>query len=82
MSAILMSNPSFRVSDSAAIRSPSTDSHEPDESELFSREKLRQFADEDSQAGRRIAAILVSLFIYPLVVMTIVIWWTFRTVGY
>ena len=82
MSVILMSNQSFRASDSAEIRRSSADTHDVVESELFSREELRQFADDDSQAGRQIGAILCSLFIYPLVVMTGVIWWTFRTLGY
>lgn len=52
-----------------------------DESSLFTREELRQFAADDAEAGGRIGKILSALFIYTLVAMSIVTWWTFRTVG-
>ena len=57
------------------------DVRQDDEPSLFSREDLRQFAAEDSGAGRNIVKILCALFVYPLIVMTVVIWWTMRTVG-
>jgi|GEM_PF-1335572 len=49
------------------------------ESDLFDRDELRQFAEDDSQAGRQICKILVALFVYPLIVMTGAIWWTLHT---
>ena len=58
------------------------DLHQDDEPSLFSREELREFAADDSNAGRNIVKILCALFVYPLIVMTVVIWWTLRTVGY
>lgn len=77
-----MSHPTNRVPGFTETRKPSTELSDVDTSELFSREELRQFANEDREAGRRIAVILISLFIYPLVVMTVVIWWTFHVVGH
>lgn len=47
---------------------------------LFARDELRQFSAEDAEAGRRIAKILAALFIYTLIAMSVVTWWTFRTV--
>lgn len=49
---------------------------------LFDRDELRQFAADDTEAGRRIAKILAALFIYTLIAMSIATWWTFRTVGH
>lgn len=49
---------------------------------LFSRDELREFAKDDSDAGRRIAKILAALFIYTLMAMGIATWWTFRTIGH
>lgn len=53
-----------------------------DEPSLFTREELHQFAADDTEAGGRIGKILSALFIYTLVAMSIVTWWTFRTVGH
>ena len=58
------------------------DLRQDDEPSLFDREELRKFAADDSDAGRHIAKILCALFMYPLIVMTAVIWWTMRTVGH
>jgi hypothetical protein len=49
---------------------------------FFSRQEIRQFDSDDAEAGRRIGKILTSLFIYTLIAMSIVIWWTLRTVGH
>ena len=74
------------TSHSNPVAAPSTHSGVPDdvrqddEPSLFSREELRPFAAEDSGAGRNIAKILCALFVYPLIVMTVVIWWTMQTV--
>lgn len=48
--------------------------------ELFSAEEIRQFDADDAEAGRRIGKILASLFVYTLIAMSIVTWWTFRVV--
>jgi len=48
----------------------------------FSREEVRQFDNDDAEAGRRIGKILTALFVYTLIAMSIVIWWTLRTVGF
>ncbi|HIE96692.1 MAG TPA: hypothetical protein EYG03_27550 [Planctomycetes bacterium] len=48
---------------------------------LFSELEVQHFRDEDQAAGRAVAKILVSLFLYTLFIMLFVIWWTFRTVG-
>lgn len=47
----------------------------------FTSLERREFAADDSQAGKTIAKILCALFMYPLIVMAIVIWWTMRTLG-
>lgn len=48
--------------------------------ELFSIEEIRQFEADDVEAGRRIGKILATLFVYTLIAMSIVTWWTFRVV--
>ena len=53
-----------------------------DESSLFSREELSEFAADDAAAGRSIGKILSALFIYTLIAMSVATWWTFRTVGH
>lgn len=53
-----------------------------DEQSLFSREELTQFEADDIQIMSRIGMILSALFIYTVVVMSVAIWWTFRTVGH
>ena len=63
-------------------RSPASEFSQDDEQALFSRDELRQFAADDADAGRSIGKILSALFIYTLIAMSVVIWWTFRTVGH
>lgn len=48
---------------------------------LFSREEIRQFDSDDAEAGRRIGKILTTLFVYTLLAMSVVIWWTLKTVN-
>ena len=79
---VKMSHPTNRIPGSTETRNPSTEPSDGDEPELFSRKELRQFAAEDSQAGRAIGIILMTLFVYTIVAMTIVIIWTYRTVGF
>lgn len=52
------------------------------EQALFSREELSHFEADDVQIMSRIGKILSALFIYTIVVMSVAIWWTFRTVGH
>ncbi len=79
---LTMSHPTNRIPGSIETRNSSTEPSEGNEPELFSRRELREFAAEDAQAGRAIGKILVTLFIYTIVAMTIVIIWTYRTVGF
>ena len=60
----------------------STNEPYQDEQALFTREELRQFTEDDADAGRHIGKILASLFIYTLIAMSIATLWTFRTVGH
>lgn len=46
----------------------------------FSREELRQFESDDAEAGRRIGKILTSLFVYTLIAMSVVIWWSLQVI--
>jgi hypothetical protein len=48
---------------------------------LFTREDLRQFESDDTEAGRRIGKILTTLFIYTLIAMSIVIWWSLKVIN-
>ena len=65
--------------EAGASESPLENSQESEP--LFSREELRQFDSDDAEAGRRIGKILTTLFVYTLVAMSIVIWWTLKTVN-
>ena len=48
---------------------------------LFSREEIRQFDSDDAEAGRRIGKILTTLFVYTLIAMTVVIWWSISVIN-
>lgn len=52
----------------------------PDQESLFTDEELQQFEADDQSAGTAIARILSTLFVYTLIVMSIALWWTLRTV--
>ena len=45
----------------------------------FSNEELGQFKADDIQAGRTIGKLLSTLFIYTVIIMSVVIWWTLVT---
>ena len=61
---------------------PNTDpSAQTPEEPLFTSSELREFSESDEEAGRRIGKILATLFIYTVIAMSIVIWWTMRVVG-
>lgn len=46
----------------------------------FTKDELAQFESDDRTAGSTIAKILSMLFVYTVVAMSIVVWWTFRSV--
>jgi len=48
---------------------------------LFSREEIRGFDSDDAEAGRRIGKILTTLFVYTLIAMSIVIWWSLSVIN-
>lgn len=50
----------------------------PAESALFSAVEVEQFEAADVEAGKAIGQMLSSLFLYTVVAMALVTWWTFR----
>ncbi|MDA1163253.1 MAG: hypothetical protein O3B13_09140 [Planctomycetota bacterium] len=56
----------------SAVEQPSAVAPEP----LFSKADIREFESEDSSAGRIICKMLSILFIYTLIAMSIVSYWT------
>jgi hypothetical protein len=56
----------------SAVEQPSVVAPDP----LFSKADIREFESEDSNAGRIICKMLSILFIYTLVAMSIVSYWT------
>lgn len=74
MSTQLLERPETRLQDPA---------FEPDRNSepLFTSAEIRQFDADDAEAGRRIGKILATLFIYTVIAMSIVTWWTFNVVG-
>lgn len=63
-----------------SVPDPTFEPDRDDAHELFSASELRQFQDDDESAGRSIVKILATLFIYTLIAMSIVTWWTFQVV--
>lgn len=49
--------------------------------EPFAPAELRQFEADDITAGKAIGKMLSLLFIYTLVAMSIVVWWTLQVVN-
>lgn len=43
----------------------------------FDRSELTQFDNDDSLAGRAIGKLLSSFFLYTVIAMALVAWWTF-----
>ena len=82
MSLALPTTHGFSSVSQTSKNSPASESSQDDEQALFSRDELRQFAADDAAAGRSIGKILSALFIYTLIAMVVVIWWTLRTVGH
>lgn len=56
-----------------------SDAHAPS-APLFSQVEIEQFDADDVTAGRAIGKMLSTLFLYTVIVMALVSWWTFRTV--
>ena len=46
----------------------------------FDREQVAEFDEEDRQAGGAIGKMLALFFLYTVLVMTFVAWWTYRSV--
>lgn len=56
-----------------------SDAHAPS-APLFSQVEIEQFDADDVTAGKAIGKMLSTLFLYTVVVMALVSWWTFRSV--
>lgn len=48
--------------------------------EPFDSRDIEQFAADDVEAGRAIGKMLSLLFVYTVIAMSIVVWWTYTTV--
>lgn len=48
---------------------------------LFDRATIEEFGEEDREAGTAIGKMLALFFLYTVIVMSFVAWWTFRSVG-
>ena len=48
---------------------------------LFDRATIQEFGEEDREAGTAIGKMLALFFLYTVIVMSFVAWWTFRSVG-
>lgn len=74
-------NPAHLTNTTPVAMNSETSRHRAVEEEmLFSRDELSEFAEDDADAGRRIARILSALFIYTLLAMATATWWTFGVV--
>lgn len=60
-----------------------TDSHnaETPAEPLFTVAEVEQLSDDDVTAGRAIGKMLSALFLYTVLAMTLVTWWTFRSIS-
>ncbi|MCP4787513.1 MAG: hypothetical protein GY903_25640 [Fuerstiella sp.] len=56
---------------------PATSDNEP----LFNPAEVRQFEADDVVAGKAIGKMLSALFLYTVLAMSFVAWWTFSTVS-
>lgn len=50
------------------------------ESELFTREEIALFREDDAQAGRVVGTALCTMFAWSVFILSVVVWWTYRTV--
>lgn len=47
-----------------------------EDTDLFSRDDLKQFAADDVEAGSAIGKMLSFFFLYTIIAMSLVAWWT------
>jgi hypothetical protein len=45
---------------------------------LFTDQQIEQFEEDDGDAGRAIGKMLATFFLYTVIVMSLVAWWTFH----
>lgn len=48
--------------------------------ELFTRSEIEQFDEDDVKAGGTIGKMLALFFLYTVIVMSVVAWWTYNSV--
>ena len=48
--------------------------------DLFEREEIDQFDQDDADAGRAIGKMLSTFFLYTVLAMAYVAWWTYRSI--
>ena len=48
--------------------------------DLFEREEIDQFDQDDAEAGRAIGKMLSIFFLYTVLAMALVAWWTYRSI--
>lgn len=54
---------------------------ETNDEALFTVAEVEQLSDDDVTAGRAIGKMLSALFLYTVLAMSLVTWWTFRSVS-
>jgi hypothetical protein len=50
----------------------------PGEGGPFNEQQIEQFEEDDADAGRGIGKMLATFFLYTVIAMSIVAWWTLR----
>lgn len=58
-----------------------TPATETAEEPLFSVAEVEQFSEDDTTAGRAIGKMLSALFLYTVLAMCLVTWWTFSSLA-
>lgn len=75
------SSPADESSPESETATAVADAPVPEEKPLFSDADLEQFDADDVQAGSAIGKMLSIFFLYTVIAMSIVVWWTFRAVS-
>jgi hypothetical protein len=65
----------------AATSPMHADSLAPGEGGPFNEQQVEQFEEDDGDAGRAIGKMLALFFLYTVIVMSGVAWWTFHHQG-
>ena len=77
-----MSEPVHAVADAPASHAATAPVHDdppsPGEGGPFSEQQIEQFEEDDGDAGRAIGKMLAIFFLYTVIVMSGVGWWTFH----